>query len=129
MTAGYEINGLDLAAYETAIYEFTGVSGVEPGEGLPSRAGLRLEQNYPNPFNPSTAIRFTLPASAHVKLGIYDVAGREVVVIRNSVHAAGPHTVSWDGKDRTGQPLGTGVYFVRLVAGDETRVSKMLLMK
>ncbi len=129
VTAAYEINGLDLAAHEVAIYEFVNTSGVEPGDGGPPRAGLQLQQNHPNPFNPSTTIRYVLPEHAHVKLSVYDVAGRELAVIRDGAQEAGSHVESWDGRDRTGRPLGTGVYFVRLVAAGETRVSKMLLMK
>ena len=128
VSPSYEITGLNLARREVAIYEFENGSGVDPGDDLPG-VGLRLEQNYPNPFNPSTTIRYRLPARSHVRLVVYDVAGRQVAVIEDEVRAAGPHVAHWDGTDRNGQPLSTGVYFTRLEAGGQTRVSMMMLVK
>ncbi len=88
-----------------------------------------LAQSYPNPFSPSTTIRYSLPARSHVRLGIYDVAGREVAVIQDGVQPVGAHEVRWDGADRRRLPLSAGVYFVRLDAGGETRTSKMMLVR
>ena len=64
-----------------------------------------------------------------MRLGIYNVAGREVVVIRDGVQTEGPHEVSWNGKDDSGRELGAGMYFVRLEAAGETRTSKMMLLR
>jgi len=121
VSPAYEITDLSLAGHEVAIYQFGSATGVE--------SGLRLERSYPNPFNPSTTIRHSLPARSHVRLGVYDVAGREVAVIQDGVRAAGSHEVRWDGADRRGLSLAAGVYFVRLDAGGETRMSKVMLVK
>ena len=125
----YQITGLSLAGHEVAVYELTGPAGVDPGDNAPPATGLRLGQSYPNPFGPSTTIRYSLPARSHVRLGIYDVAGREVAVILDGVQTTGAHDVLWDGAGREGQPLSAGVYFVRLDAGSETRTSKTMLMR
>jgi hypothetical protein len=125
----YQISGLSLAGHEVAVYELTGPTGVDPGDEDPPATGLRLGQSYPNPFGPSTTIRYSLPARSHVRLGVYDVAGREVAVIQDGVQAAGSHEARWDGADRGGTSLSAGVYFVRLDAGGETRTSKTMLMK
>jgi hypothetical protein len=127
VTAGFAIPGLDLAGHEVAVFELAGVSGV--GDSDLPRTGLRLEQNHPNPFNPSTTIRYSLPARSHVRLAVYDLAGREMAVIRDDMQAAGAHEERWSGIDRAGQPLGTGVYFLRLEAGGEARTAKITLMK
>nr|MBC8424336.1 T9SS type A sorting domain-containing protein [bacterium] len=129
VTPGYEITGLSLAGHEVRIYEFEDLTGVDPGDGAPPETGLRLEQNHPNPFNPSTTIRYELPERAHVRLGVYDAAGREVAVLRDEVQAKGEQAVRWDGIDEGGQPVGAGVYFVQLDAGGDARRSKLTLLK
>ena len=129
VSPSYEITGLSLAGYEVAVYRFVGASGVESGDaGLPE-ADLRLGQNYPNPFNPMTTIHYSLPAQSQVRLGVYDVAGRQVAVIVDKVQAKGPHEVRWNGTDSRGQSLSAGVYFLRLGAGEQTRMSKITLIK
>jgi hypothetical protein len=89
-----------------------------------------LSQNYPNPFNPTTTIEFSLARTVPVELKIYDMLGREVAVLlqSNSVNP-GRYLYRWDGRNRLGQPVATGVYFYRLVAGDFVKTSKMLLIK
>ncbi len=124
----YEITGLSLAGHEVAIYEFAGANSVDPGDDLPE-TGLLLERSYPNPFGPVTTISYSLPTQSYVRLGVYNVAGREVAVIQDGIRAEGPHKVSWDGAAGDGEPLSAGMYFVRLDAGGETRMSKMMLVK
>lgn len=76
--------------------------------------GLSLEQNYPNPFNPATAIRYSLPNAAEVRLAVYDLAGREVAVLADGFYSAGSYTYEWQALDRRGVPLPSGIYFARL---------------
>ncbi len=123
----YQITGLSLAGREVAVYEFADSTGTGPED--PPATGLLLEQSYPNPFSPTTTIRYSLPAQSHVRLGVYDVAGREVAVLQDGVRAAGAHEVRWDSAGRDGLSLGAGVYFVRLDAGGETRTSKTMIMR
>jgi hypothetical protein len=66
-----------------------------------------LFQNYPNPFNPSTTIQFELPRSSYTKLTIYDVMGREVVVLVNEELKAGTYKVYFDGSN-----FSSGLYFI-----------------
>jgi hypothetical protein len=89
-----------------------------------------LSQNYPNPFNPTTTIEFSLARVVPVDLKIYDMLGREVAILlqSNSVNP-GRYVMRWDGRNRFGQSVATGVYFYRLVAGDFVKTKKMLLMK
>jgi alpha-amylase len=125
----FQIFGLDLEGYEVAIYQIAVVSGVDSGERDLPDSGLRLHHNYPNPFNPSTTIHFTLPVRGHTRLSVYDIAGREVALILNGMQEMGEHEVHWNGVDPKGQPLGAGVYFLRLDAGGDVRMSKMTLVK
>jgi len=90
---------------------------------------LTLHQNVPNPFNPSTTISFTLAERAEVTLAIYDVKGRLVNTLVDGMVGEGYQERIWDGKDASGNPVGSGVYFYRLTAGDKTLTKKMVLLK
>ena len=89
--------------------------------------------NYPNPFNPSTMLQFYLgPAAATtpVKLiKIYNALGQLVRVIDISSLQPGLHSLRFDGRDFYGNPLPSGVYFVRLVLGREVITLKIMLAK
>jgi hypothetical protein len=85
----------------------------------PSGEVARLIEARPNPFGGSTTLAFRLPAAVRVSVQIVDLSGR---IIRNLVDeeiSAGEHTLAWDGKNNSGQSVGAGVYFCRLVAGSE----------
>ena len=88
-----------------------------------------LFQNAPNPFNPSTDIRYQLPEAGRVRLVIYDLLGRTVRVLADDRREAGYHLISWDGRDETGRPVGSGIYLLRLEAGGLAQVRKMTLMR
>lgn len=94
---------------------------------LPS--ALALDQNYPNPFNPVTRVRFQVGAPQHVSLSIYDVAGRKVRTLVSETVASGTHEVVWDGRDASGRPLPSGVYFYRASSDSETITRAMTLLK
>ncbi|MFH1850912.1 MAG: DUF5689 domain-containing protein [Candidatus Neomarinimicrobiota bacterium] len=103
------------------------VVGVAENAPLPKQ--YALNQNYPNPFNPTTAIQFELADAQRVKMIVYDVLGRQVRTLVSSDMPAGTFTVVWDGNNNHGQMVSTGVYFVRLVAGDFVSVKKMTLLR
>jgi len=90
---------------------------------------LVLNQNAPNPFNPTTSISYIVPARMGVTLSIYNVKGQHISTLVEGVQAPGPHSVKWDGRDSSGTPQPTGVYFYRLRAGRRTFTSKMVLTK
>jgi flagellar hook assembly protein FlgD len=88
-----------------------------------------VEQNTPNPFNPTTTIRFGLKEPARVQLTIYDAAGRLVRQLIDDSRPARHYTVTWDGRDRAGQSVASGVYFCRLTAGSFKETKKMVLIR
>jgi flagellar hook assembly protein FlgD len=71
-------------------------------------------QSYPNPFNAATRIDFALPQDAEVQLSVFDLTGREVQQLLAGERAAGNYRALWNGKNREGVELGSGVYFLRL---------------
>jgi hypothetical protein len=85
---------------------------------------ISLYQNYPNPFNPSTKIRYELPEYTKVKIGIYDIMGREVITLVNNYQSAGEHEIQYDAKN-----LSSGKYFVRLQTGNLSKIINILLLK
>ena len=99
------------------------LSGLLPQE-------LALLQNYPNPFNPVTAIPFTLPQAAVVRLEVVSLLGQTVATLVNGPMAAGLHTVHWNGTDDRGVQLSSGVYFSRLTAERAVvGIRKLVLLK
>jgi hypothetical protein len=78
----------------------------------------------PNPFNPVTRINYSIPATQHVRIAVYDVAGRLVDDLVNEVKGAGEYVIEWDAGR-----LPSGVYFYRMQAGDRTMVRRATLLK
>jgi hypothetical protein len=92
-------------------------------------AAFTLEQNYPNPFNNSTVIHFVLPQQQKVDLAVYNLAGQRLATLTTGVHAAGVHTLHWDGRDHANRALASGLYLYRLDAGQYTTTRKLLLLR
>jgi len=88
-----------------------------------------LIQNYPNPFNPVTAIQFSVPKDSYVNLKIFNILGKEVATLISGDVSAGYHKVIWNGRDKTGKPLSSGMYFSRMESGSFSVVKKMVLLK
>jgi flagellar hook assembly protein FlgD len=88
-----------------------------------------LAQNTPNPFNPRTTIKYALPRDEQVNITIYDMRGRVVKVLVSEPKSVGTYEVIWDGVDKRGNRVSSGVYFYRIVAGSFQASKRMLLMK
>jgi hypothetical protein len=89
----------------------------------------RLHPSHPNPFNPATVIRFDLVRDGPVALQIYAVDGRLIATLIDEPLPAGAHQRTWDGTDRNGRRVASGVYFCRLVAGPDRQTQRMALVK
>ena len=77
-----------------------------------------LAQNFPNPFNNQTMIRFFLPQSERVNLIIYNVLGKEISrLLSDETRGRGYHTIHWNGENKAGQSVASGVYFYTLKSG------------
>lgn len=85
--------------------------------------------NHPNPFNPMTKVSFAIERDGQAMINIYNVHGQLVRRLVNGNLAAGPHQVTWDGRDEVGLQVGSGVYFARLVSGGQVAEHKMVLLK
>ncbi|MBN1406645.1 MAG: T9SS type A sorting domain-containing protein [Calditrichaceae bacterium] len=90
-------------------------------------ADFQLAQNYPNPFSSSTAIAYTVDEQSEIKVTIYDILGREIRQFSAGFQTAGVHQIVWDGRNRLGQKVASGVYFYRLQSDGKSMVRKMIL--
>ncbi|MBU0712439.1 right-handed parallel beta-helix repeat-containing protein, partial [bacterium] len=112
--------------FEGAAYAVVSLQG-QPGL-IPER--YALHQNYPNPFNSRTVIPYDVPREADVSLVIYDLLGKEVVRIKDrQFHQPGKYRCEWNGMDRNGVAISSGIYFVRMISQDYQKVQKLILMK
>ena len=100
-----------------------------PNTGSAVPHDFQIEQNYPNPFNPRTVINYELSAISNVELTIYDLSGRKIRQWSNQNQAAGTYELTWNGKDQNGNPVSSGVYIYRMMAGDFIQSKKMVLLK
>ncbi len=113
-------------------YFFPGVAvGVNDEQRLPKF--FELDQNYPNPFNPDTIIRYRLSTPAQVSLQVINLRGQNVQTLINDRQPPGEQSVVWNGLNRDGQPVASGLYFYRLMiqtgADREVLTRKMLLVR
>jgi hypothetical protein len=92
-------------------------------------ARFALRPCWPNPLRESTLISFSLPQAEHVRLCIYDLAGRRVRTLLNERLPAGAEARIWDGRDEGGRSVAGGVYFYRLETATEVRTRKLLLVR
>ncbi len=94
-------------------------------------ADFALLANYPNPFNPATTIPFKIGGARplRVEVNIYNLLGRKVIALGNGILPPGQHKLKWNGRDGTGQPMPSGIYFYQLRAGEFQQTRAMLLLR
>jgi len=110
-----------------AVITTTNQSGVKDTPSVPTK--FELANAYPNPFNPSTNIAFKVAQPENVSLVIYNVLGQEVRTLANTRMEPGQYNLTWNGTDMFGKPVGSGIYFCRMQAGDFVKIQKMTLVK
>ena len=127
--AGDDQDGVMAVGEEEAHIQRWGANAT-PVENKPGPRRLALHANVPNPFNPSTTISFDVPDGAPmVSLRIYDAAGRLVRTLVQSKLSAGQHQVQWQGRDDSGHSVASGVYHLRMEAGEFKSSRKMALVQ
>ena len=90
---------------------------------------FQLHNAYPNPFNPITTLRYDLPEQATVNIIIYDIMGREVRTLVNTIQDAGFKSIIWNATNDYGKPVSAGVYLYQIQAGEFVQTKKMVLLK
>ena len=111
--------------------------------GQPSRAKLvalarkriglpddpQLQQNTPNPFNSQTVIPYLLLKPGPTRVEVFALTGQRVAVLDQGQKQAGRHRLLWDGRDREGRPMASGIYLYRLVTPEDVLSRKLTLLR
>ena len=100
-------------------YEYSDIVEVE---FVPTE--FSLYQNYPNPFNPTTKIKYSIPQETAVQIKVFDILGKEVMVLVNEKQEAGIYDVAFDGSN-----FGSGIYIYQMQAESFSSTKKMLILK
>tara|TARA_Y100000389_G_scaffold99160_1_gene95860 strand:+ start:844 stop:3837 length:2994 start_codon:yes stop_codon:yes gene_type:complete len=85
---------------------------------------LSISKAYPNPFNPSTNLDYSIMNSGHVEITVFDVTGRKVSILENSFKNAGDYNIVWNAQNNT-----SGIYYIQILAGNELKTQKVVLLK
>lgn len=92
------------------------------GSSMPTVTALN--SIYPNPFNPNTTISYSLDSDSFVSINVFDAAGRVVAELVNGNISAGYHDVMWNASNSA-----SGVYFLKMVSGNDVFTNKLMLVK
>lgn len=117
------LTGRTAAGEEVLGIDYLNVSPSEPNEEEP------MLDASPNPFNPQTTLSISLRASGPVNLVVYDIKGRQVRTLLDSILDGGHHTIVWDGRDDEGAAVASGVYVARFVAGGRVAKQRLALVR
>ncbi|MCA0444638.1 MAG: fibronectin type III domain-containing protein [Bacteroidetes bacterium] len=100
-------------------------------QGLKSElnSSFALLPNYPNPFNPTTLISIEMGREDVLELAIYNSIGQKIKTLYSGLATEGKQQFEWNGKDDSGNPVSSGVYFCTMKAGTFTKTNKMLLTR
>ena len=79
---------------------------------------------YPNPFNPITRINYGIPEYSKVEIIVYNLTDNKVTSLSNEFQIPGFHQVVWNADNYP-----SGIYFIKLIAGDFIKTQKLMLVK
>ncbi len=88
-----------------------------------------LQDAYPNPFNPVTTIPYSLKSAGDVQISIYNLKGQLVWSYGNKHDKSGYYKINWNGRDNSGKPVSSGIYYYRMSSGKYTASKKIVLVK
>lgn len=117
-------NSNDRVSDSVTVIPPTGVSG---GPELPRF--FFLDRAQPNPFTRTTVLKYGLPLATDVELAVYSSEGRLVRTLARGQLPPGYMQATWDGRDGLGRAVSHGIYYARLIAGDFTGVTKLVLQR
>ncbi|SVE41927.1 uncharacterized protein METZ01_LOCUS494781, partial [marine metagenome] len=115
---------VDMESDIATTWENFGISVINLTEMRLIPSEISLGTPYPNPFNPVTNISFSIPADMDVEIVVYDMRGGQVMVLTERLYEAGYHDLYWNA----GQ-VSSGIYFVKMIAGDYISTQKLMLIK
>ncbi len=109
------------------LYSVTG-GGVDNDENTVERVTDMEASNYPNPFNPRTTISFSIKDANIANVAIYNIKGQKVFSFDNVKMNTNSGQVVWNGIDRSGKVVGTGVYFYKITTDNQAILTKKMVL-
>jgi flagellar hook assembly protein FlgD len=88
-----------------------------------------LNNAYPNPFNPNTTISYSMADAGNARIDIYNLRGQILRSFERDHANAGNYSFNWDGKDASGNFVGSGIYLYRMTSGNYSATKKLILSK
>jgi hypothetical protein len=109
------------------------VESVIPGEpAVPIQQDQEANSTlsaFPNPFNATARISYRLANAGRISIVIYNILGQQVLKLVDKDLEVGNHEVVWDGKDKYGTMVPSGMYLCRLETMDKGKTIKLLMTK
>jgi glycosidase len=102
---------------------FTGIEEFNSGD----RPDQGLSTVYPNPSTGSFTISFENKDLSHVRITVYDLAGRLIKVLSDERMDSGIHRITWDRNSEQGTKTPPGLYFYKLEMGNKTEMKKLII--
>ena len=120
--------------YPICIENYMGYQDTSSCDGLRSFQNQIVDQDLvfnvsPNPFNSSINIQFSLLEDQMVDLFIYDITGKLITDIYSGYKYKGMNKIHWDGKSKKGIEVGSGLYFLTIIAKDFSSTKKITLLE
>lgn len=85
-----------------------------------------LQQNYPNPFNPNTKINYELKFYDNIQLIVYNINGTQIDILVNEKQAPGMYSIFFNPQKLN---IPSGIYFYKLMVGNNSQIRKMIYIK
>ena len=93
-------------------------------DATPMPEAFTIEPAYPNPFNPKTQIQYSVPYTSDVQINVFNMRGQMVAELANGQAETGIHSAIWNAEEAV-----SGMYLIRINAGEYTQTQKVMLLK
>ena len=90
---------------------------------------FEIMPNYPNPFNGTTIIAYQIPENALVYAKLYNIKGEMINTLINKEQQPGRYEIVWDGRNESGNPVASGIYFFHVLMDNHHGLVKQKRMK
>ena len=84
---------------------------------------------YPNPFNLKTKIKYKISEGGIIKIKVFNLIGQETAVLKEEYISPGTYEINWEAKNKYGDPLSSGIYFIFMQFNNSIQISKTILLK
>jgi hypothetical protein len=109
----------------------------------PGQLDEELLSGSPNPFRDATTIYYEVPSSiadenggvlnfanpVETSVKIYNVAGRLVSILVDTILSPGQYNEQWNAMDDNGRPVASGVYYIKLQIGQKHVTKRLIQLK